>query len=320
MERGENVPAESSRELAASEITALPEDLRATLIESGVVYSGKLMGYYYGMTDEGPSGYIRPASGDTDSPLSHDSDTLDASDVSRVVRAAYDACRAALKRKQNEIEANRARKAEAIADYRRRLAEFYARPVMEIVALDIPTPPSSTSASEDKVIREEFAEAERARKMERPRLDEEKKRAANADCLAWIDQHGSNRLKALVHEGISYDRDYRDERLALERPGWVWMSRVCGDLEEIEGVHVTDALIADLYAVRTNRVADAKIAWLGEGTHHDDCGCPREDDETTGESVPAVHQRPVLRATFLGREIVREFEIVEKSQEITPAE
>ena len=37
---------------------------------------------------------------------------------------------------------------------------------------------------------------------------------------AWIEKHGSPRLKAAVAAGFNYGGIYRDERLALERPGW----------------------------------------------------------------------------------------------------
>lgn len=39
---------------------------------------------------------------------------------------------------------------------------------------------------------------------------------------AWIAQHGSHRLKRLVVEGIEHEAVYRDERLAIDRPGWAW--------------------------------------------------------------------------------------------------
>lgn len=36
----------------------------------------------------------------------------------------------------------------------------------------------------------------------------------------WLDAHGSERLRRCVAEGIECEAIYRDERLALERPGW----------------------------------------------------------------------------------------------------
>lgn len=45
----------------------------------------------------------------------------------------------------------------------------------------------------------------------------------------WIAQYGSQRLRSCVREGIEYQRVYRDERLALERPGWAWYDAVPGE-------------------------------------------------------------------------------------------
>lgn len=39
---------------------------------------------------------------------------------------------------------------------------------------------------------------------------------------AWIEAHGSPRLRRLLAEEIEHEAVYRDERLALERPGWRW--------------------------------------------------------------------------------------------------
>ena len=53
-----------------------------------------------------------------------------------------------------------------------------------------------------------------------------KAEAAEAEKLdervAWIEAYGSNRLRICVTEGIEHEAIYRDERLAIERPGWEW--------------------------------------------------------------------------------------------------
>lgn len=43
---------------------------------------------------------------------------------------------------------------------------------------------------------------------------------AERDRRAWIEQHGSTRLRTCVAEGIECTAAYVDERLAMERPGW----------------------------------------------------------------------------------------------------
>jgi hypothetical protein len=52
--------------------------------------------------------------------------------------------------------------------------------------------------------------------------DDEKKEKLKRAGEAWIEEHGSPRLRRLVKEGFEYGAVYRDERLALERPGWAW--------------------------------------------------------------------------------------------------
>lgn len=50
--------------------------------------------------------------------------------------------------------------------------------------------------------------------------------------LAWIKEHGSARLQLCAAEEIEHDAIYRDERLALERPGWRWERDVAGEEHE----------------------------------------------------------------------------------------
>jgi len=50
------------------------------------------------------------------------------------------------------------------------------------------------------------------------------KSAVEQEQLDWINANGSSRLKRATAEGINCDAIYRDERLALDRPGWCWYS------------------------------------------------------------------------------------------------
>lgn len=55
------------------------------------------------------------------------------------------------------------------------------------------------------------------------KVEAEQKASADAvvaERAEWIAEHGSNRLKRLAKEGIEHSAVYRDERLALDRPGW----------------------------------------------------------------------------------------------------
>lgn len=76
-----------------------------------------------------------------------------------------------------------------------------------------------------------LAEAEKAAKEvaeERRQADErkhnekkEKLRRQQQLVEEWITRHGSDHLKALMEEGLEYKKQYLDERVAHELPGWV---------------------------------------------------------------------------------------------------
>ncbi len=44
-----------------------------------------------------------------------------------------------------------------------------------------------------------------------------------SDALAWMPEHGSERLRRMVEENIEFWTTYLDERLAVERPGWQYV-------------------------------------------------------------------------------------------------
>lgn len=70
--------------------------------------------------------------------------------------------------------------------------------------------------------RERVEAEERERRAVEKRAAEEKKRIEEAERLAWIEEHGSPRLRRLVKEKFAHQAVYRDERLAIERPDWEW--------------------------------------------------------------------------------------------------
>lgn len=42
-----------------------------------------------------------------------------------------------------------------------------------------------------------------------------------AQMVAWAAEHGSQRLRDSIELGVDATRLYEDERLAVERPGWL---------------------------------------------------------------------------------------------------
>ena len=82
-------------------------------------------------------------------------------------------------------------------------------------------------ARADREAKQAKAKAERLAKRAREEAAEAEKKA---NIAAWIEAHGSPRLRRLLKEGFDLDAVYRDERLAIERPGWVLGSP--GDTED----------------------------------------------------------------------------------------
>jgi hypothetical protein len=64
------------------------------------------------------------------------------------------------------------------------------------------------------------------REMVKKTLSDERRKRADAEIAAWIKEHGSPRLKKAVEAGILWQirGAYRSERLAIELPGWMFLS------------------------------------------------------------------------------------------------
>ena len=109
--------------------------------------------------------------------------------------------------------------------------------------------------------------------------------AVAAERAAWIAEHGSRRLQRLAAEGIEHDAVYRDERLAVDRPGWEWGPR---DLGVSDPRNPPEAAL-DLLDEARSVAPDAKLAYYVISTDDED-----SDDE----------RGYVGRAEYLGRAIV----------------
>lgn len=89
---------------------------------------------------------------------------------------------------------------------------------------DLRGPAAEEAARRTQLAKEEAERQQAARKAAEAAAEDER--------AAWIEQHGSVRLKRLVKEGIEHKAVYRDERLAKERPGWRTITSVPGGYEE----------------------------------------------------------------------------------------
>ena len=116
----------------------------------------------------------------------------------------------------------------------------------------------------------------------------------HAVIVAWAQQHGSTRLQRALAEGIACEAVYRDERLAAERPGWVWESEVAGESSEPRNPSAEAFALLD---VARSVDAEATLVWW-QAEHS--CG-----DECYGHECPEYDRREyACTAEFLGRDIV----------------
>ena len=94
----------------------------------------------------------------------------------------------------------------------------------------------------------------------------------------WITEHGSDRLKRLLSEGIECESVYLDERIAAERPGWSYQCDRRGEAEEVRNARQEGLDLLD-EARKTD--PQAKLAWWTIDHEHDGCedaeDCPRYD-------------------------------------------
>lgn len=103
----------------------------------------------------------------------------------------------------------------------------------------------------------------------------------------WIAEHGSERLRRLVAEGIEHDAVYRDERLAVDRPGWDWLADSdWGEASLAEPRNASEAALRLLDRARKSDPA-AHLQYF----------VLQQDDDTTDRGYVVVTE-------FLGRDIV----------------
>lgn len=141
--------------------------------------------------------------------------------------------------------------------------------------------------------------AERAARDERERARKAgiaaREATFRADAERWIGEHGSARLRRIVSEGFLADSVavYRDERLAVERPGWQWLERGDGVGDDFEPRNPDLGAFALLDAARAVDSAATLRRWI----RHVDATSEYDDD---GEH----EERWCCTAIFLGRDVV----------------
>lgn len=139
--------------------------------------------------------------------------------------------------------------------------------------------------------REEWKQREE-KQAEDARVREEQDTAVRN---AWIEEHGSPKLKRCVVEGIDCKYAYLQERLAKERPGWRWETSVYGTKHEVRNPPMTAFNLLD--KARELEPKATLYTWT-----IDVC-----DDDEDPEDCPGFHggyNGYVASAYFLGHEIL----------------
>lgn len=121
---------------------------------------------------------------------------------------------------------------------------------------------------------------------EQREADAKKQRDAERD--AWIDQHGSPRLRKCIAEGYNCQRLYVIERASIEAVGYTVDYFDHADWERRSGP--SETALDELIAVREHGIGEPKIVWLTSDAR--DTKSTDEDDEF--ESCEAVIIRGYL--------------------------
>lgn len=141
--------------------------------------------------------------------------------------------------------------------------------------------------SEDEAIRSIAQRLEAQRRAEA---------AAAAEQVAWIREHGSERLRWLMDERIECDAVYRDERLAHDRPGWAYYDELPGEIDEPRN----PGLEARELLARARELEPQAVLVRYRAPHECHEACDEGGDCSPRFDVVAY----VAEAEFLGRTIV----------------
>jgi hypothetical protein len=213
-----------------------------------------------------------------------------------VLCAAQESAWVAEKREKQRKEAAEYADTYVASDIDQRLSQRASRPWGEDISHNLLDEPLR-SKYEQALADTERAVAER--KASEAAADKARKAAYDAERAAWIAEHGSQRIKRLAAEGLGLNETYKNERIAAERPGWEYLDLVCGYEETTRDA--TEEALSALDEAR--KVApDAKLGWLGNGTHCKNC---EHEDNEFGEPGEKFEAGIALFADFIGDRIVK---------------
>lgn len=261
---------------------------------------------FYLMTGIGPAGAILARLADTD-PTTIGS-VLDQLAAARVA----------------EAKAAKAREAEEATELDRVLAKVARRPTADLLRecwggglhYELRAPgvddiifakryPNQWAAA--KALRDErnaTVEANRAHsKVANEAAEAEKEKRDAAEIVErdrWIAEHGSQRLKMIVEEDMIDDSlaVYRDERLAAERPCWIWDATWHNNEVGLRDVRNPAAKDLLWYRATRKRHPECKLIYAFLAAAQPDDYYEDDDDDT-----PRVSEA-VIKDQFLGRTVI----------------
>lgn len=158
------------------------------------------------------------------------------------------------------------------------------------------------AAREQERFEEEMRRAERVRgaaeieaRAARLRSEREEQRRRELDEAAeWIREHGSERLRLALDEGLldKIRTPYLEERLAVEHPGWQFYNDLPGGIYDI-----LNPSLETLRWFRANKIDGAKLQYYKD---------PHEcDEDCYGEDCPEYDQEcPCITATWRDHKII----------------
>jgi len=136
-------------------------------------------------------------------------------------------------------------------------------------------------------------DAEAARKAEKEKAEAE-------ETARWAAEFGSPRLRRLLQEGIECKAVYRDERIALEYPGWRRYQDVSGHTDDVR--NASEAALELLDEARASGMPlteGAELRWFvdDEADEYDEAG---EEIKPWKGYVAALEETPFGRLIYGG--------------------
>lgn len=123
---------------------------------------------------------------------------------------------------------------------------------------------------------------------------------ARAETGAWIQQHGSPRLRRLFADALGHEGVYKEERLALERPGWAFAaSRAIPGMTQRAPYQPSDAEISLLDEARLT-APDAQLRRVIVYRKATSAELTDSDVEIDGDGDVETARGHAISAEFLG--------------------